>query len=78
MYTRVPSFTKPLHNIKLSISRSYQILVLTTVLVRPRHTAAENGVKYYQGPTACDYDLNLWRYLNPEFPQRATAHLCIL
>ena len=44
--------TVPLYNIQLFISGSCPILVLTTVLGRPRPTDAKNIVKYYQGPTA--------------------------
>ena len=36
---------------KLFISRSCPILVLTTVLIRPRHVGIKNSVKNYQGPT---------------------------
>jgi hypothetical protein len=45
------SSTAPLCKRKLFISRSYQILVLTIVLGRLRHTYAKNSVKNYQGPT---------------------------
>jgi hypothetical protein len=36
---------------KLFIDRSCPILVLTTVLNRPRRADVINGVKNYQGPT---------------------------
>jgi hypothetical protein len=43
------SSTVPLWKRKLFVSRSYQILVLTIVLSRLRHTYAKNSVKNYQG-----------------------------
>ena len=43
------SGTVPSCKRKLFISRSYQILVLTIVLGRLRHTYAKNIVKNYQG-----------------------------
>jgi hypothetical protein len=39
------------HKSNLLISRSCPILVLTTVMVSPRHADVKNGVKNYQGPT---------------------------
>jgi hypothetical protein len=43
--------TIPLCESKLVISRSCLILVLTTVLGRPRRADVKNGVKNYHGPT---------------------------
>jgi hypothetical protein len=43
--------TVPLCKNKLFISRSCPILVLTTVLCRPRRADDKNDVKNYQGPT---------------------------
>jgi hypothetical protein len=43
--------TVPLGNIKLFISGSCPILVLTNVLGRLRHTYVKDGVKNYEGPT---------------------------
>jgi hypothetical protein len=42
--------TVPLRKSKLFISRSCPILVLTTVLIRPRQADIKNSVKNYQGP----------------------------
>ena len=42
--------TVPLCNSKLFISRSCPILVLTTVMGRPRRADVEKDVKNYQGP----------------------------
>ena len=49
----VPSvpITVPLGDSKVVISGSCPILVLTTVLGRPRRADFENGIKNYQGPT---------------------------
>ena len=43
--------TVPLCKGKVFIGRSCPILVLTTVLSRPRRADVMNGVKNYQGPT---------------------------
>ena len=47
-----------------------QILVLTNVLSGPRNSDSKNEVKNYQGAlvTTSDFDLNLFRCLNPELP----------
>jgi hypothetical protein len=60
--------TVPLWNRKLFISRSCAILVLTTVLGRPRRADVENGVKtiHDQGPTTSRENA-IRKYLN--FPQ---------
>ena len=42
--------TVPLCDSKLFISRSCPILVLTTVMGRPRRADVEKDVKNYQGP----------------------------
>jgi hypothetical protein len=44
------SGTVPLCDSKLFISRSCPILVLTTVMGRPRRADVEKDVKNYQGP----------------------------
>jgi hypothetical protein len=41
----------PLYNSKSLISRSCPILVLTTIIGRPRHADYKNDNKTYQGPT---------------------------
>ena len=46
--------TVPLYNITLFISRSYLILVLTTVLGRPCHPDNKNDVGVYYFPIKCD------------------------
>jgi hypothetical protein len=51
LYPSVPASTISLRKSQLCISRSYPILVLTTVLRRPHHTDPKNGVKNYQGTT---------------------------
>ena len=43
-------YTVPLWESKLFISRSCPILVLTTVLGRPRRADVKKDVKNYQGP----------------------------
>ena len=47
----VDLYSVPLGNIKLFISGSCPILVLTKVLCCPRRADAKNDVKSYQGPT---------------------------
>ena len=55
--------TVPLCTSKVFISRSCPILVLATVLGRPRHTDAKNDVKNYQGPTTSQENV-IRKYLN--------------
>jgi hypothetical protein len=55
--------TVPLCKSKLFIGGSCPILVLTTVLGRPRHADAKNDVKNYQGPTTSRENA-IRKYLN--------------
>ena len=57
--------TVPLWKSKLFISRSFPILVLTTVLCRSRRADAKKDVKNYQGPKK---KRSLAVFKTPKFP----------
>ena len=58
--------TVPLYKSKLFISRSCPLLVLETVLRRPRRVDVKKGVKNYQGPKTAF--LNFFFKKNLNFP----------
>jgi hypothetical protein len=59
-WTEPPLCTVPLYDSKLFISRSCLILVLTTVLHRPRRADVKKDVKNYQVPTTAVLPEKMW------------------